>query len=344
MAIRDAGGALRGTLVLLSRASRRPRGRGERGHRGGPWRGDEFARLLRLREGEVGDRLRRAVAGGRYLGTLAAGDRLPGMRETAAAAGVPLRAVSAAYQGLGSEGTLELHNRTGTVVATPPEPGVDPECETGEWLARALAEAVALQVKVPLVPELARRWTATVPVVCACVETCEDDLVALEEDVARYWGMEPVRVRADAGPRALADALRGADVIVTTPFHAAAARQAAPRKPVVVAALAPRIVRAAAERLRQGPLTAVVVDEEYGTRLRGLEGGERLRIVLARDAAALARIAPDEPVLMTRAARQRVTVRPRLLVAPTCFLVPEHPMALARIIVHRNRAAEREVA
>lgn len=306
----------------------------------------DWSTLLARGGGSLAERLRDGIAAGRYLGSLSPGDRLPSLRQVAAATGTHVRAASAAFRQLAVDGVMEVRSRTAPVLAPFPAQPADDAGDTAEWLARTVVQAFQIQVKVPQVPELARRWVAAVPLVCACVETCEDDAVALEHDLAQYWGMRPYRV--SPGDRAsLAAGLRAADVVLTTPFHEGAVRAAAAAagKPVVVCVLNPRVEDAVRARLAAGPLTVVAADPEFARRLGALrQGPHPLRFVPADDAAAVAALDPAEPVLMTRAGERLSSARARLAAPPSLFLLPACPEDLARIVIRRHREAERGTA
>lgn len=303
------------------------------------------------------DHVRSWLAAGIHLGYLRPGDRLPSIREVAAACRVDHRAISLAYRTLAGEGVLEIRNRHGVYVAEKAGAEMEPLCESAGWLAEVLAEAALMRVRTAMLPELVRRWTASVAVRCACVESTEDDLAALSAELKQQWGLDtyPVALREDgegaASRRAdgppLAVALRGADLVVTTPFHEAAVRTAAAAQgiPVVVLTLSPEVVAAAEERLREGPLAVVVADARHGERLRALRGGGRegaVRVVTAGDAEALAALDPAEPVLMTRAAQARLKgTRLRMLVPPSHFLSTAPAREVAEVLIRRNMEAER---
>lgn len=346
-AARMSEGDARGTvLTLLPAAQDAP---AAASHPRGAWSEAEMRRVL-LHEsghGDLAERIRTGIAAGLYLGHLRAGDRLPSIRDIARHTGEDHRCVSAAYRRLASEGVVEIRNRHGVLVA---EGGARPEmpaAETAEWLAGVIGDAARLRVKVTQLPELVRRWTAAAPVRCLCVDATEDGLTALSVELQGQWGFDTHRFPAAGaeGTRrdALTAALRETDVVVTTPFHAhsvhAAARVAG--IPVVVLDADPELVRAAEDRLRAGKLTAVVADARYGERLRCLAGGERLRVVLADDEAALAALDASEPVLMTRAAQQRVTRPLRLLAPVSPAFSTSRAQDLAAVLIQGNLRAQR---
>jgi PAS domain S-box-containing protein len=313
------------------------------------WSENEMRRVLLQGTGDLAERMRTGIAAGLFLGHLHPGDRLPSIREVARFTGEDHRCVSAAYRRLSSEGVVEVRNRHGVLVGAGPEAPEMPASETAAWLAGVIGEAATLQVKVTQLPELTRRWTAQAPVRCLCVDGTEDGLASLTAELHTQWGFETQRFLT-GGPEttrrdALAAAMREADVVVTTPFHVHAVEAAAHSSgtPVVVLDADPELVTAAEARLRAGGLTAVVADARYGERLRCLTGGERLRVVLADDADAVAALDPSEPVLMTRAAQQRVGQSLRLLAPVSPAFSASRARELAAVLIQRNLRAQRSL-
>jgi DNA-binding transcriptional regulator YhcF (GntR family) len=295
--------------------------------------------------GDLVEALRQGIAAGVYLGHLRPGDRLPSIREVTRHTGHDHRYVSAAYRRLSTEGVVEIRTRHGVVVGSGPQPAEAPENETAAWLAGVIGQAADVQVKVPHLPELVRKWTAAAAVRCLCVDGTEDGLASLTAELGGQWGFETRRLNAGDGPRRddLLTALREADLVVTTPFHVASVESAARTAgvPVVVLEASHDIVAAAEERLREGPLTAVVVDPRYGERLRCMAGGERLNVVLADDVAAVEALDAAEPVLLTRAAQQKVKRSLRLLAPVSPSFSSSRAGDLAAVLIRRNLSALR---
>jgi PAS domain S-box-containing protein len=295
--------------------------------------------------GDLVEGLRQGIAAGVYLGHLRPGDRLPSIREVTRHTGHDHRYVSAAYRRLATEGVVEIRTRHGVVVGSGPQPAEAPENETAAWLAGVIGQAAEVQVKVPHLPDLVRKWTAAAAVRCLCVDGTEDGLASLTAELGGQWGFETRRLNAADGPRRddLLTALREADLVVTTPFHVAAVESAARAAgvPVVVLEASPDIVAAAEERLREGPLTAVVTDPRYGERLRCMAGGERLNVVLADDVAAVEALDGAEPVLLTRAAQQKVKRSLRLLAPVSPSFSSSRAGDLAAVLIRRNLSALR---
>ncbi len=334
----DAGGKVRGTVSLIRPADAHAEGRG--------WTEAEMRRVLlaQATAGSLADRLRAGIAAGLHAGYLRPGDRLPSIRDAAQETAIDHRVVSAAYRRLATAGLVEVRYRRGVrVAALPHDEEETPLNETADWLAGVVDQAAALQVRVPGLPDLVRRWTQAVPVRCVCVEGTADGRAALCHELSSQWGMETLAVDPAAGAEArreLAQALRDADLVVTTHYHVheLAATCAGLRKPLVLARLSPEVVQAVEEWVQRGPLTAVVADAAYGERLRALAGGADIRVVDAADRAAVDALDPDTPVLLTLAAQQQVSRRLRLLVPPAHFLSPVSPRTVARLLVRANVA------
>jgi len=337
----DAAGEVSGTVALM-RASQN----GAAAAR--CWPESEMRRVLLegATAGTVTDRLRAGIAAGLHAGYLRGGDRLPSIRDAAAETGIDHRVLALAYRRLAAAGLVEVRSRKGVRVAPQRVPAEHGLGETAEWLAELLEQAAALQVRVPGLPELVRRWTAGVEIRCACVDDTADGRAALAHAFSHQWGIAAFPVapgNTAEGRRELADALRDADLIATSHYHAPelAALCDASRRPLLLAALTQDAVEAIEERLARGPLTAVVVDAAYGERLRALRGGERLSVVCASDVAAIEALDPDTPVLATLAAQQQVTRKLRLLVPATNLVSPTSPRALARLLVRANVSPRR---
>lgn len=292
------------------------------------------------------DRLHDGITAGLHAGHLRPGDRLPSIRDAAQETGIDHRVISSAYRRLAASGLVEVKPRIGVRVAAHLPSVTDELGETAEWLAAVLEDAAELQVRVASIPELVRRWTGTVPLRCACVDTTEDGRVALCHEMQHQWGMEtvPVDPRSDPeGRRELGQAMRQADLVVTTHYHAHAISPAcqAQGKPLVLARLRSGVVEAVEEWLERGPLTVLVVDPAYGERLRAVRGGERVRVVACSDHAAVEALHPETPVLATLAAYQQVGRPIRLLTPATHFVAPVSARAVARLLVRANLSPRR---
>ncbi len=354
-------------VVLLPGRERRPETGAER-NRGAVAREHAAAeRQARFSEGVGGDgggspgtdsdlveALRDQLANAMHLGHIEAGDRLPSIRDLSRRFGVTTYAAVHAYEALAAEGLVEKRGRSGMYAAAQDSPGQGLLGETALWLVDVLAGAWEHQIKVPHVPDLVRRWTAAVRLRAACVESDGDTLTALCADVANHFGMDSLPVRpeelaagAERGRGQTAHPLHDTDVLITTAYHAAEVRQAAEMlgKPVLVAGVNPDHARAVEDCLRQRDLTVVCADVRFGERVRGMRGGRyasRVRVVLADDRAALAALDPADPVLLTRAAHERLDgaeLRPLVPLSP--FISPLCARALTELLVRLNVEARR---
>ena len=302
---------------------------------------------------EVVERVRERVLRAAHRGALRAGDRLPGVREVARALGVSTWRAAEAYRALEEEGVVERRARSGVYLAEPDARPGAPQGETARWMCGVLFEARQHMVRLPLLAGLVRRHVGAVPLSCACVESDVDSRTALCAQMGRPFGLSPRPVAAGAlppgpaAPEALPEALRGADVWITTPLHAPRLRGAARAlgTPLVVAALDPGVVAAVEGRLAEGGLTLVCADRRFGERARALFGaGERLRVVMAGDETAAGALDPAEPLLLTTAARRRLgDARLHLLVPRFPAYGAEGARALTEVVVSLNlRAGEGE--
>jgi DNA-binding transcriptional regulator YhcF (GntR family) len=300
------------------------------------------------------DRIRSRIVGELHLGHLRTGDRLPPVRELARELDTDHRAVARAYHALAGEGLLEVRGRAGVYLARQERIGGGVVQETAAWLAGMLSEARKRRIGIPHLPEFIRRCTASVRPRCACLESNLDSGEALCRELDEECGMEtfPVWVedlpggggRGEPDPAALPAELRGADLVVTTPFHAREAARLAEAvgAPSVVVTVHPEMAGIIERRARTEGLTAIVADPRYGERFSALFGrrtGGRggVRVVLAEDAPAIALLDRLEPVLATRSARRLLPDLELPLLLPRYPSVsPESTRALAEHLIRLN--------
>lgn len=302
-------------------------------------------------ETNLTDRLRDRVVGGLHRGTLHAGDRLIGVRETARELGVNPRTVAKAYRELEAEGLVEVRGRSGVYVARQERHDGELLPETTRWMAGVLVETWRRMIRIPDFPDFARHCTGAVRIRCALVEAVEDAVTAysteLEWDLG--FGVDVVSMSMNSprspGERLTSD-LEQADLIVTTSFYAPYVREVAERlgKPMVMLTTHPEFAAAIRRRLEEGRLTVVAVDPRFGERIRTLYGegadDDRVRVLLAEDARAVAALDPSEPVLLTRAAHERLgDVDLTLLFPHSPSFSAESARELAEIMIQLNRGA-----
>jgi PAS domain S-box-containing protein len=325
---------------------------------GGEERVSVWREQLGARTREVGGGatlLRNHLLNALHLGHLQPGDRLPSVRELASDLRIGYHRALRGYRALVEEGVLEARDRSGFYAAVPAAPRPDPLNETAEWVADIVSDAVRHQIRLPLLPDLLRRYAIRVPLRCACIDDALDYQRSLCWDAERHLGLDARPVSPATLPAVarlqgmtldgLPDALREADLWITTVYHARAVRALGERvgKPVVVGSLAPDLVGVIEEQLRRRVLSVVCIDPAFGERVRAVGGGcyaSRVRVVPADDAAAIASLDPGEPVLLTRAAHERLGNPALRLVAPISpWLSPRFARELAVTLVRFHTGA-----
>lgn len=256
--------------------------------------------------------LRRRVVSGMHLGLLTPGDRLPSARDLAREFGVHQRAVLAAYGELAADGLVELRPRSGIYVAPPPAADGTMLPKLSERLVDFLVDGLALGVPAPEMPERMRRCLETLRLRALCLECNADQLDSLGRQLRADFGLETTDIEVDAldAPQT-AMAMRRADLLVTTPFHAAVVRRAAERagKPWLAVALAPDVVAEVGRYLAAGPVYFVGTDPRYADKVRAmygaLPGAANVRpLIVGRDD--VGQIPDDAPAYVTRLAREHL--------------------------------------
>ena len=291
------------------------------------------------------DQIRNRIVGEMHLGHLRPGDRLPPVRELSRELGVDHRAVGAAFRALEGEGLVEVRGRTGAFLARQERLGGELVEETAGWLAGVLAEARRRRVGIPEFPEFVRSCTARVHLRCAFIESNEDSSTAFCMELRDEFGVDAMAVDA-AEVAAHPSELRDADLLVTTAFHATAVRAAAESlgKPFALVTVHPEMAGIIARRVEAGGLTVIVADAEYGERFRSVYAGgrpERVRVVLADDRAAIARLDRSQPVLATRSVRLLLPDLDLPLLLPRYpSISPDSTRELVELLIRLNMGAE----
>jgi hypothetical protein len=133
--------------------------------------------------------------------------------------------------------------------------------------------------------------------------------------------------------------VRDADILTTTILLAPQARVIAESlsKPLIVARVNPGHLRTMERRVHGNSLTVVCADRRFGERVCSLWGGayrERVQVVLADDRESVEALDPEEPVLLTRAARERLGSVPfRLLVPHSPAFSLDFARNLSRVLI-----------
>ncbi|CAN5852954.1 hypothetical protein BH23GEM3_BH23GEM3_03170 [soil metagenome] len=307
---------------------------------------------------DITARLRDRIVGALHLGQLAVGERLPSIREIAREADVDHRRVAEAYRTLEREGLVEVRGRSGVYALEQDRLGERMLAETARWMGTVLTEGWKRRVTVPDLPDLIRRCTATVQVRSAFIESTADHLAALCAELSTELGFSSQAVPySSVSPRLWHDpgepdqfpvALRDAHLWVTTAFHASTLRRAAAamRKPLVVLKLHPDVAARIRRHVVGGGLTVVCVDPAFGERVRTVFAPNdpgRIRVVRAADRGAFDRLDRAEPVLLTRAAHQRLGETGLAMIVPQSpSISPESVRELAEHLIRINFAAAEE--
>lgn len=301
---------------------------------------------------DLTERLRDQIVNALHVGRVHGGDRLPGVRDVARDTGANPRTVAKAYRELEREGLVEMRPRSGVYAAKQDHWGGKLLEETGRWLGGILLEAWKRHIPIPDLADLIRRCTRASQLQAACVAENQDDRRAICEELTRNFGIESSALPMSDLPAERPEAatipaeLRGADLIVTTPFHAGPVRAAAESlgKPLVMVTLHPDLVDAIDRRVREGHLTVVCADSAFGEQVRALHGGDhpdRIEVVLADDTAAIDLLGADEPVLLTRAAQDQLEmVTLSQLVPFTPFISPLSAREIAELMVRLHMERE----
>lgn len=309
-------------------------------------------------EQSLTDRLRDRIVSALHTGHLQAGDRLASIRRVAAETREDPRAVARAYRALEAEGLVEVRERSGIYAASQTHVGGGLLEETAQWAARVMVDAWKRGMAFHQVPEFFRRCVAVRPARCAFVEASEDVLTSFTHDLREQLGMDTEPVSLDSlpsivaptgsKPGAIPPALRAADLVVTTAFHAreVAVLAGALGTPMIAATVNPDMVAAVERQLRRGGLTVICVDPRFGRRIRTqyhqfVTEGNPIRVIHVEDAPAIAALDPTEPVLLTRAARERlgrVDLTPVFPHSPT--ISANSVLEIAHFLIRFNLEAE----
>ena len=184
--------------------------------------------MARLGRDAVVESLRDRIVSGLHVGRFVGGERLTSSRALALEFGVNERVVLAALRVLANEGFIDLRPRSGAYVVPPHPAGGKGLPDLNAWLVTMLVHARARGLPPREVSEFVRRCLETRRVHAACSECNADQLHLLCTELADDHGF----VTQSAGVRELRDAqpslaLRRADLLVTTMFHATDVRAAA---------------------------------------------------------------------------------------------------------------------
>jgi hypothetical protein len=264
------------------------------------------------RRTEVAAALRQRLLSGLHLGMLRPGGKLPTVRELARELRADPRVVLAAYQQLEKEGIVELRQRSGIYVAPVGRlTGTELALEAG-WVVDAALEGLRRGIPAPQYPRRIEQYLTRLPLRAACVECNQDQIASLSAELQADYGFEVTGVDVeDLASGTPPAAVRGADLVVTTPFHAGVVAELAERagKSWVAASLRVDVYAEIARLLPTQGVYFVVSDATYATKLHGIFGHvpgavNFLALVHGRDD--LRRIPDDAPTYITAIARERL--------------------------------------
>lgn len=236
----------------------------------------------------VVDRLRDRILVGRYFGRWGPGDRLPSVRDVARHEEVDRKTAAAAYRRLQREGLVRVEPRSGVYLGPDMADNTrDPLRRLhAQWLENALTSAAELGLSSADVARMlhgvARIEAQRIPV----IDEDAEHATVLARELAQRTSLQfmpatPHELRATARP------FRATLFAVATPAARLGMESVMRRTPVVAATLEPQLLERVGRTAEDGPVAVVVgtrglMDELRRALDHGLvEGGERVRIVLA---------------------------------------------------------------
>lgn len=230
---------------------------------------------MQRRDAILGD-LEQRLTSGMHLGRLHSGERLGSARQTARDAGADYRTVVGALRGLAREGLVEIRPRGGIYVGGEGQRHGEPARSSADRIVDLALEELAAGGRVPALGERLMHCLDTARLRAACIECNEDQLYFLCDELRGRFGLasEAVEVARLRGGVPLA--VRQADLLVSTCFHAGDVRHVAARlgKPCVLVTLDPRRREEVARALAEGPVYFVGTDPRWAAKARVIWGGE----------------------------------------------------------------------
>jgi hypothetical protein len=241
-----------------------------------------------------------------HLGLVKPGDRLPSLRAAAAEFGVDQRSVLAAYRELENEHIVEMRTRSGIYVSagqqsTAQLPG------SARWMSEMFLQGLARGVPPVSLGQTLTSAISAASLTAACVECNADQILWMAHQLRGEFGLSTTWIELGAlSPEIIDERLTTADLIVTTAFHAAEARQLGEKHslPVIVVTASRDAVTPNRAELGRGPVYYIGTDERYTRKL--LEGSDSTRWMSNLRPLLLDRLSPsdipdDAPVVVTQA-------------------------------------------
>lgn len=210
------------------------------------------------RRREIAEVLRRRILGLVRAGTLKGGDRLPSTRELGREFDTDPRVIQGAYRLLAEEQLVVQRQRSGVFVNEPrirmDRPGL-----SALWLAELFADALARDVPAAQLPNVLQRALATRPIRVATVTAVIDQNEGMCRELRDDFGLRATCVSTSdvLGGPPYPQALRDAELIVTTEAQALRVREVGTQLGVPVIAISVR------RDLLGQPLKEVLLDKAY---------------------------------------------------------------------------------
>jgi len=269
-------------------------------------------------------------------------------------AGTDYRMVVAALRGLERDGLLEIRPRGGIYVgrrASPPRSRRLPDF-SDRLVDLVLDELgnlddLAIGLPVATVAERLRHCLDTLGLRAACIECNDDQLDFLCQELQAGFGLDSVRVEVDRLRGEPPLAVRQADLLVSTTFHASDVRRCAARlhKPCVIVTLDPRQRAEVTRLLAERPVCFIGTDWRWAAKARAIWarelGAERLQ-ALTLGQNSLGSIPEDAALIVMPQARRMLAGNPLLERAlPTRGFSRDTARQILSFLVEANLAASR---
>lgn len=299
------------------------------------------------RRGDIIARLRQRIVTAFHLGLISAGDRLPSSRRLAREFRANERVILAAYRVLASEGLVEFRPRSGVYLSSPTAPEAPVFPGFTDWALDILANGLAHEIPPVELPRLLTKLLKTVRLRAACIECNDDHVDALCSEMSRDYGLISAPVDLDELHRpATTKALRAADVLVTTSFHADIVGGLAEKlgKPWIAVSWRPDVMAEVARLLRTRPVYFIGTDPRLASKLHLLfpSRAERanVRLLLTGDAGVTS-IPGAAPIYLTTLARKALGSSAKRVhgVPLGRLLVPESARAVLGLVIRSNLSA-----
>lgn len=277
------------------------------------------------------NRLRDRIRLGRYFGRWSPGDRLPSVREVAAAEAVDRKTAAAAYRRLQTEGLVRVEPRSGVYLEGGEERESDPLRRLHlKWLERTLISAGELGLASETVHRLFQGVAAVERRRIPLVDPDPAHAALLAQELSGLTGLDcvatgPGRLPAEVGP------LRDPPFIIATPRGMEGLRALHSRVPIILITLATELFEEVCAASRQDRVLVLVGSDTLKAELeqalaRGLAGHpERVEVARPRTPADLGDGAggrrvlvwPGTPAWVSEALGGDGGVQPRLLAPST---------------------------